>query len=623
MGHCMSTCGGRRKTLVASDIEIRNVSIRVITLPGNNGEDTTQPQQYASDMTMPLVGIALTSNVAITAPAPISDKVVLDHDPNQDPGGSSKLVVHEMPTDKDMPIEKDSHSLTESLRRVSINDIHVETATPVNFSRPVQHRLMTSTSAYNIRDLGDTITDNTGAPRLRPSATMGNLNKPLSNSRHEIAIKDYVNRQNSELEKYWKIIAPDKASLVDYNRDRDLTRRRPVRELETISGDEFEDIPLGDDDDGKNGGVKPAEDANEESGTGPAVEANGENEEAKALVHKLRQKAWQWDERILHLDAERALARTNTSTTGNVSSSNELVEPPTAGQSSYAPRFPTGTSCADILALRRAKVDVKPYYYIGSPRVKARVNHFPPPGSPGLSTSTTFPVPPPTAPDHAAPAAPAAPIDSAAAAAPAVPVAAVAPMVANVPKVCEVHEIPVVSAVSAVPNHDNEKNQKAAFRPVKSGLVPSKRPRITMPRLYTPRTKERDNALYMAAYKKVSTAYRDARPEIRNRVRQFIKGEHTISKACETILAMDDDVIDSCIHGENCVDVVRRLVEGCCEDAEVDEWGLVTPALQAQLDTEAEATMRRKTAALMAKWVAEAEEKEKAQEKGKEKEKTD
>ncbi|KAG4219965.1 hypothetical protein PC116_g31556, partial [Phytophthora cactorum] len=210
MGHCMSTCGGRRKTLVPSDIEIRDVSIRVITLPGNNGIDSSQPQQYASDMTMPLVGIALTSNEAITAPTPTSNNMVLNHDPNQDPSDNSKPVIHEMPTDRDMPIEKDSHSLTESLQHVSINDIHVETATPVNFSRPMQHRLMTSTSAYNIRDLGDTITINTGAPRLRPSVTMGNLNKPLPNRRDEKIINDYVDRQNSELEKYWKIIAPDK-----------------------------------------------------------------------------------------------------------------------------------------------------------------------------------------------------------------------------------------------------------------------------------------------------------------------------------------------------------------------------------------------------------------------------
>ncbi|KAI1803401.1 hypothetical protein F4811DRAFT_572201 [Daldinia bambusicola] len=599
MGNCMSTCGGTRpKSLLPSDFEARNVHIPMVTLSGNEGEENSQPEQYVSEELMPQVGIALTSNDVTMMPAPARKETIpqepiqgvtsicKEATPNHEPTPTYKeIIFQELSQESDghsKPVVKDSQFFTDSLESIPINDVPAAASAPVGPGLPVQHRLITSTSAYNIRDLGDTSDVTVRAhPRLRPSATMSNLNKPLPKYPNDDPVAAYIERENLILENYWKIIAPDKAFVVDYKRERNLIRGRLIQEVEEpedTSAEEEEDEKSVDKEDSidderpvddKRGSIKPAEKDKEESVSGPAEEANEDDQDAKALVCILRQKIWQYNERILNIEAERALMSKGISTAGDVSSSRELTKPSFAGQFSYAAGSLTGTSYADIPVLERGKINIPPCYYFNSPRVKARKNYFPPPGGPGPSASTNFPV-------------------------------------------------PSTAAGRTTPSQKSPK-QQIARAPVEPEPKPYRIPNTTEPPKTPIRVKERDDELYKAAFKNVTDAYNRDKPEIRHRVREFVVGEHNTAKVTETILAMEQDIIDSCIHGQDCCETLRRLVDGCCEKHEQEQCGLISFEVKHQLDAESRATKHRKAAALMAKWTVEAEE----QEKAKAKEKTD
>ncbi|KAI1468688.1 uncharacterized protein F4812DRAFT_470524 [Daldinia caldariorum] len=593
MGNCMSTCGGNRpKSRVPSDVEIRNVHIRMATLSGNKGEENSQPEQYVSEEQMPQVGIALTSNDVINMPDPTREGTI-HQGRNQELASTRKEVTfrdfNQESRGRSRPVVKESQFFTESLESIPIDDVPAGTAAPVDSGLPVQHRLITSTSAYNIRDLGD-LGDTSDVivqapPGLRPSATMSNLNKPLPKYPDDDPVAAYIERENLKLEKFWKIIVPEKAFMVDFKRERNLIRGRPIQEVEepkdtavkdeedekSVDKEESADVEKPVDD--KRGSIKSVKKAKEESVRGLVEEVNEHNQEAKALVRILRQKIWQYDERILNLEAERAFMRKGISIAGNGSSSRQLTTSSIAGQSNNAARPLTETSYPDIPVLEGGKMNIPPCYYFNSPRMKARKNHFPPPGGLGPSSSTNFPVPS-TAAERAAPS--------------------------------------------------QEKSKQQIFRlPVRPEPTLYRIPNTTQPPKTSTCVKERDDELYAAALKKVTDAYNRDKPEIRHRVRNFIVGEHNTAKATETILAMEDDIINSCIHGDEWYETVRRLVNGCCERHEQVQFGLISHELGLQLDTESQATKRRKAVALMAKWTAEAEEQPKAEEKGKDKEKTD
>lgn len=283
MGNCMSTCGGRRKIHELPEFEM-------MTLPCSNEGENQQPQRHSPDLTghspdlttFP-IGTALTTNEVITAPVPVVNETASNQAP-----GVNETTPNQAPSGSYHPVDEDSHSLTESLKDVTINDIQVETARPVNYSRPGAHRLVTSTSAYNIRDLRETSCGNVSPPRLRPSATMSNLNKPLRAYPNDDPVAAYIARETMMLEEAWKILVPDKAFLVDFNRERNVTRPRTLRgSVESTSlNDVKSDPPV----EGDNNNVELEEEINEVGGTGATQEVGEDSENSKDLIRILRQK---------------------------------------------------------------------------------------------------------------------------------------------------------------------------------------------------------------------------------------------------------------------------------------------------------------------------------------------
>ncbi|KAI0852579.1 hypothetical protein F5Y00DRAFT_258425 [Daldinia vernicosa] len=554
MGNCMSTCGGRRKMLVPPGFEM-------VTLSGIEGttQEPQEPQRNSPDLTTLPIGIALTTDEVVAAPSPIVNATTS----NQALGGSTPRV------------DGDSHSLTESLKDVTINDIQVETARPVNYSRPGAHRLVASTSAYNIRDLRETSCGNVPPPRLRPSATMGNLNKPLPKYPNDDPVAAYIAQENMKLEETWKKLFPEKAFLVDFNRERHMTRPRALRESikSTSSNDEKNDAKDDPPVDGDDTNTGPAEEINEDSGTGATQEAGGDSENPKDLIRILRQKILQLDDMLSQLGAEEASKPIPSLVTSDANDPGNPTTPSPIRRSNILASTVAGTSDTGEPSTQENKMDMGPSDFVESPHSTGRPRRPRPVGIIGPSTPTRTPDQPSGL-------------------------------------YYEAHSRDGLDAETEQPSMVSEAGS--------SQIVV----RDTLPQVPSS-DEERDyylyESLYEVALEVVTKNYHEAKPVILAKVRRFVASERTVYRVVETILAMTDDVIDTCVNDEDSLEIVQMMVTGSCQGSELVPNGKMTPTFQEELDKEAEATKVRKAIALLEKWAAEAKAKEEADEEAKEK----
>ncbi|KAI1656696.1 hypothetical protein F4813DRAFT_390403 [Daldinia decipiens] len=559
MGNCMSTCCGRRKRFELPDFEM-------VTLPRSNEGESLQLQQHSPDLTTLPIGIALTTNEVIAAPVPVINETASNQAPivnettsNQAPGGN------------DPPVDEDSHSLTNSLQDVTINNIQVETARPVNYSRPGAYRLVTSTSAVNIRDLRETSCGDVSPPRLRPSATMSNL-KPLPKYPNDDPVAAYIAREHMMLEEAWKILVPDKAFIVDFNRERNVRRPRILRgsvegtSSNDVKNDVKNDAPVKD----ENNNMEAPEKINEIGGTGATQEVGEDSENPKILIRILRQK-------ILQLDDMMSQVRTGEVSikpipNPDIDDANDPDNPATSSpirRSNNPDSAVNGTSDISEPSIREAEMDMSSSNFVGSPHRMGLPRRPRPVGIIGPSTPTgSFDQP--TELHH------------------------------------ETHSRDDLDTETEHPLMLSEAG------PCQSVI------RDTLPQVPSG-DEERDHTLYAVALEDVTKNYHEAKPVILAKVRRFVASERTVVKVVETILAMTDDVIDACVNDENSLEIVQMMVTGSCQGSELIPSGKITPTFKEKLDKEAEAAKERKAIALLEKWAAEAKAKEEAEEKAKEK----
>ncbi|KAI0117078.1 hypothetical protein F4814DRAFT_448081 [Daldinia grandis] len=542
MGNCISTCGGRRKILVPLDFEIKNIEIHVMAHPGSNEEASQQPQRHSSHlMTLP-IGIALTTNEVIAAPASVVNGLAS----NQAASGSIQ------------PIQEDTHSLTDSLMDITIDDIQVETARPINYSRPGGHRLLTTTSAYNIRDFGETSCGSIRLPRLRPSATMSNLNKPLPRYPNDDPVDAYISRENMMVEKAWKILAPDKAFLVDFNRERNVIRSRILRE--SLKSTSSNDVKV-------DNNAELVEEITDDSGTGTTQEVDEDSEDPKGLIRILRQKILKLDDMVLQLRADKASSKSIPSpVASDANDSGNPVTPSPIRRSNSPASAVTGTANTSELSTREAKTDMNPSDLADSPHLTGLPRRPRPVGIIGPSTPTRSPGQPMT-----------------------------------------LHY--------KSRSHGTKTEQPSMVSEAGPSRIVV---RDTLPQVSFA-DDERDYSLYEVALEDVTKNYHEAKPVILSKVRRFVGSERTVARVVEAILALTDDVIDACVNDEDSLEIVQMMVTGSCQGSEAFPGGKMTPVFQKRLDKEAEATRERKAIVLLEKWAAEAKAREKADEEAKEK----
>ncbi|KAF3064124.1 hypothetical protein GL218_02058 [Daldinia childiae] len=555
MGNCLSTCGGRRK-LALPDFEM-------MPLPYSNEGESQQPHPHSPNLSIFPIGIALTTDEVVAAPAPVLIETASDQAP-----GVNETTSDQAPSGSNHPIDEDSHSLADSLKDVTISDIQVETARSVNYSRPGAHRLVASTSAYNIRDIRETSCGNISPPRLRPSATMSNLNKPLPKYPDDDPVAAYTDRQNMDVEKAWKIMWPEKAFLIDSRRERNVTRPRILRGSveSTSSNDVKNDPPI----EGGSSNIEPTENIDDVGDTGATQEVSEDCENPKELVRVLRQKILQLDDMMLKINkGEVSVKSISDLVTGDANDPDVPATPSPISRSNNPASAVISTPDTIEPSTREAEMDMSPSDFVGSPHRTGLPRRRRPVGIIGPSTPTRSDQP------------------------------------------TELH-------YEAHSRGDLDAETEYPFIVSEAGASQTV-VRDTLPQVPSG-DEEPDHSLYAVALEDVTKNYHEAKSVILAKVRRFATSERTIAKVVETILAMTDDVIDACVNDEDSLEIVQMLVTGSCQGSELVSSGKITPNFQNNLDMEAEATKERKAIALLEKWAAEAKAKEEAKEGAKEKE---